>query len=165
MLRVWSCQAKDKVLQSLNDALRKLKVDEDAEERLHKMVVDGRDRLGRLHQQLGECMRVARSGGEGVGCMPEDIMKAWRHWHSSAVEWAEVACCGASRQGLHAVMRVTDMLRLVHMDSTSSNGAAISGGEAQQGLPHERAQPRPRRCFRRILRDTPVQCRRPCSGA
>lgn len=58
-----SCQAKDKVLQSLNEALRKLKADEDAEERLHKMVADGRDRLGRLHRELGECTFETRSQG------------------------------------------------------------------------------------------------------
>jgi hypothetical protein len=47
-------QALDKVQQSLNEALRKLKTDEDAEDKLHKIVADGRDRLGRLHRELGE---------------------------------------------------------------------------------------------------------------
>lgn len=48
------------MLQSLNEALRKLKADEDAEERLHKIVADGRDRLGRLHHELGECTSETR---------------------------------------------------------------------------------------------------------
>ena len=47
-------QALDKVQQSLNEALHKLKADEDAENELHKVVADGRDRLGRLHRELGE---------------------------------------------------------------------------------------------------------------
>jgi len=51
-------QALDKVQQSLNEALHKLKADEDAENELHKVVADGRDRLGRLHRELAQAAMV-----------------------------------------------------------------------------------------------------------
>ena len=44
---------KNQVLDSLNDALRKLSADQAAEQRLHKIVSSGRLHLRELHLQLG----------------------------------------------------------------------------------------------------------------
>jgi hypothetical protein len=46
-------EVRDKVLESLNDALKKLGNDESAEKELHAIVDSGRHRLAGLHLELG----------------------------------------------------------------------------------------------------------------